>query len=92
MAAKLSELYGLKVVDIDSIVLKMIQDQKSFSEHIPSNFDARSNSIHMSEPEWKEFAKGVPLNPKDIIPVVLHSLGIRLQKKPQDWGVERTEE
>ncbi len=60
--------------------------------HLPSNFEARVNDVHLSESEWKEFYKGAALNPKDTWPIILHQLGIKLQKKPADWGVEKKEE
>jgi hypothetical protein len=47
--------------------------------------------VHLSEVEWKDFSKGNTLSAKDILPMVLHDIGVKMQKKPQDWGVERTE-
>mgnify|MGYP000930100092 CR=1 FL=1 len=52
----------------------------------------KTGLVHLSEAEWKDFSKGNPLSAKDILPIVLHEIGVKLQKKPQDWGIERTEE
>jgi adenylate/nucleoside-diphosphate kinase len=52
----------------------------------------KTDMVHLSEAEWKDFSKGNALSAKDILPMVLHTIGVKLQKKPQDWGVERTEE
>ena len=69
----------------------MIERQKLFEAHIPSNFDKRSASVHLSEPEYKDFFKGNIINAKDILPIVLYQLGVALQKKPPGWGIERAE-
>jgi hypothetical protein len=55
---------------------------------VPSNFDKRSSSIHLSEGEFKEFSKGGLLNAKDVLPIILYNMGVTLQKKPAGWGVE----
>lgn len=47
--------------------------------------------MHLSVEEWKEFAKGVPISAKEVWPIVLHKLGVALQKKPENWGVEKNE-
>jgi len=59
---------------------------------VPSNFDKRVNSIHLSEGEYKDFYKGGLLNAKDILPMILYKLGVVLQKKPPGWGVEKAED
>ena len=51
----------------------------------------KTGLVHLSEAEWKDFSKGNPLSAKDILPIVLHEIGVKLQKT-QDWGIERTEE
>ena len=32
------------------------------------------------------------MNAKDILPIILFSLGIPLQKKPPGWGIQKTDE
>ena len=86
LARELSRIYGLKIVDIADIVSRRLQEQKAFAEHIPSN-PMKTNLVHLSEAEWKDFSKGNPLSAKDILPIVLHEIGVKLQKKPQDWGI-----
>jgi hypothetical protein len=83
----LGDIYGLKVVDIQQIIEGIIEKQKQFETHIPSNFDKRSASVHLSEGEYKDFTKGNILNAKDILPMVLYQIGVNLQKKPPGWGV-----
>lgn len=49
IAKLLGDIYGLKVLDIQDILETVIERQKQFETHIPSNYDKRSNSIHLSE-------------------------------------------
>lgn len=71
---------------------KILSKQRQFESHIPSNFDKRSSSIHLSEAEFKDFSKGGLLNAKDILPIILYQIGVNLQKKPAGWGIEKNEE
>lgn len=92
IAKLLGDIYGLKVINIQEILEIVLERQKQFETHIPSNFDKRSASIHLSEGEYKDFAKGGLLSAKDVLPIILYQIGINLQKKPAGWGVEKTEE
>lgn len=79
-ADQLRRLYGWKVLDVERIVAESILDQKNWPAHIASN--PINNKIHCSEPEWKDIVKGGVLSARNILPIVLHSLGIPLQKRP----------
>lgn len=92
IANLLGSLYDLKVINIQEILEKVLLRQRQFETHIPSNFDKRSSSIHLSETEFRDFSKGGLLNAKDVLPIILYQLGVTLQKKPVGWGVEKTEE
>ena len=92
IANMLGEIYGLPVLDIQEILESIILRQKQFESHVPSNFDKRVNSIHLSEGEWKDFYKGGLLNAKEVLPMILHHIGVNLQKKPAGWGIERNED
>ena len=37
------------------------------------------------------FFQGNPISAKEVWPIVLHKLGVALQKKPENWGVEKNE-
>lgn len=87
IANLLGNIYGFKVINIQEILESVLARQKLFESHIPSNFDKRSASIHLSEAEYKDFSKGSLLNAKDILPIILYQLGVNLQKKPVGWGV-----
>lgn len=85
-----------RLVDLEDIVTKKLESQRQrFQEtqqHLPSTYDSRINSIHLSEPEWKEFSKGREVLSKDVWPIVFHELGIKMQKKPDGWGEEKKDE
>eukprot|EP00825_Cyclidium_porcatum_P011085 TRINITY_DN1566_c0_g1_i6.p1 TRINITY_DN1566_c0_g1~~TRINITY_DN1566_c0_g1_i6.p1 ORF type:complete len:1401 (+),score=376.97 TRINITY_DN1566_c0_g1_i6:144-4346(+) len=91
---KLCQEYGWKKVDIQQMITQVISEQKQqevTGGHIPSNFEPKVNNVHLSEPEWKEFVKGKEVAQKDVWPIILHKLGVPLQKKPENWGVEKQE-
>jgi predicted AAA+ superfamily ATPase len=48
IANMLGSLYNLKVINIQEILEKVLLRQRQFESHIPSNFDKRSSSIHLS--------------------------------------------
>ena len=82
----------MKVINIQEIIESVLERQKQFESHIPSNFDKRSSSVHLSQGEFKDFSKGNILNAKDILPIVLYQIGVVLQKKPPGWGIEKNED
>ncbi|EGR31735.1 hypothetical protein IMG5_103090 [Ichthyophthirius multifiliis] len=96
MANKLADQYGFLVVDLEAIIGEILEWQKQqeieIGQHIVSNFDSKINHIHFSAEEWKDIQKGGLISAKDIWPIVLHKLGITLQKKPENWGVEKNED
>jgi shikimate kinase len=53
IAALLSSIYGLKIINIQELLENVMMKQRQFETHIPSNFDRRSSSIHLSEGEFK---------------------------------------
>ena len=59
---------------------------------MPSTFDPRINDVHLSEAEWKDFIKGKEAIARDIWPIVFHYLGVPMQKKPVNWGIEKKED
>lgn len=89
LAKKLSEIYKLQIINFEEILERVILKQKALEAHVPSNPEKRSNTVHLSESEFKDFSKGNLLNAKDVMPIVLYQLGIALQKKPVGWGVEK---
>ena len=38
----------MKVINIQEIIESVLERQKQFESHIPSNFDKRSSSVHLS--------------------------------------------
>ncbi|KAL4506760.1 hypothetical protein ABPG72_001181 [Tetrahymena utriculariae] len=92
---KLAQEYGWKFVDVEGIIGEVLkwQRQQEIEQgtHVPSNFEARIKDIHLCLEEWKEFSKGNPLSAKEVWPIILHKLNIPLQKKPENWGVEKNE-
>ena len=80
VADLLADRYGWKVVDIEEIVARKLTEMRSWESHIASN--PKTNSIHPSEEEFKEFKKGGAINAADVLPIVLWELGFPLYKKP----------
>jgi hypothetical protein len=63
------------------LVSQVLDEQRKWEKHIPSNMDARSNSIHISETEFKDLIKGNGLSLNHILPIVLFKMDVQLQKK-----------
>jgi len=79
-AELLNRFYGWKIVDIEKIIGEALLNQKSWISSIPSN--PASDKIHLSESEWKDLFKGNNLPTRNILPIILHNLGFKLQKRP----------
>lgn len=73
------------------IVSQTLKKQKKFDKHVPSNWDPKSNSIHLSESEFKELVKGGSVSLNCLLPMILWDMGVSLKKReyPQE---ELTEE
>ena len=55
---------------------------KEWESFVPSNQDPRSGSIHPHEELWREICKGGELKAKDVIPILMFSLGYPMYKRP----------
>jgi adenylate kinase family enzyme len=81
LARQLQEKYGWKIIDAHEIIAEILNRQRQMEKHVPSNMDPRSNSIHLSELEFKELIKGGNCSINSLLPMLLFSIGAQLQKK-----------
>jgi hypothetical protein len=79
-AKLLSEKYGWPIIEVETVMEKVVALQKLWEEHVPNN--PESGNIHITGPNFESFMNGGAIGGAEFTGILLHQMGIPVIKKP----------